>query len=295
MESKQDFIEESKLFESIIAFGNKLTNWEMERPEIIEYKSPIIVQLNRTIEIIKAIKILVENNEPSTILILLRSQIESYFYLSYLLEDDTINRCLAYNYWHILESKKGFEKATPGTETNKQLSNSIKKDKNDGISLSANFADYLEKIKELEGKLNLPIFTTVRNKVGELKKKEIKRPKWYQYFNEKNINIKELAYNLGLHAAYEGGYRYNSMSTHSNDAHASYFEREKENHANTVIECVVESSHFAIQLYKDYIEKRQKDKMQELSVWFYDDIESLRSKIIEKLEYDHQQSAAGHA
>jgi hypothetical protein len=211
------------------------------------------------------------------------------------LEDDTINRCLAYNYWHILEEKKGYEKATSGTESNKQLSKSIQKDKNDGISLSAHFVDYSEKIKELEEKLNLPIFTSVRNKVEELKNKKIKKLNWYQYFNEKNINIKELASNIELHAACEGGYRYNSRSTHSNDAHVSYLEREKENHASMVNKCVVESSHFTIQLYKACIEERHKDKMQELSDWFYDEIESVRSKIIENLEYGYQQSASGHA
>lgn len=287
MKSKSAFEDELKLFESIIAFGKKLVNWEEERPEIIEFKFPIIVQLNRTIEIVKAIKILIENKEYSTILILLRSQIESYFYLSYLLEDEIENRCLAYNYWHIFDSKKGYERATSGTETNKQLSKSIQKDKNIGISLSENFADYSEKIKELEKKLSLPIFSVVRNKAEELKSNKIKRPNWYQYFNEKNKNIKELAYNLGLHAAYESAYRYNSKSTHSNDAHASYLENGI--HTNMVIECVVESSHFTILLYKDYIEKRQKDKMNDLSDWFYDEIESVRSKIIKKLENDHQQ------
>lgn len=283
MESKTRFTDELKLFESIIAFGNKLVNWEKEIPTIIEYKFPIIVQLSRTIEIVKAIKTLIESNEYSTILILLRSQIESYLYLSYLLEEDTINRCLAYNYWHILEEKKGYEKATPGTEMNKQLLNSIQKDKNNNISLSFSFSDYSEKIKELEGKISLPIYAIIQSKVEELKRKKTRRPNWYQYFNEKNENIKELAYSLELQAAYEGEYRYNSKSTHSNDAHASYFERELENYENTVIECVIESSHFIIQIYKTYIEKRQNDKIQELNAWFYGEIESLRSRIIEKL------------
>ena len=287
--ASSELMEESKLIEKLLIFGTNLLKWEMDSAKEAA-KFPLIFQLRRTLEILDSIQILIKHSNSSTLMILLRSQIESFFYIEYLIREETQKRGIAYNYWHLKEMAKNYERLIPGTELYKQLQSHFRKDTSGNFQFDISSVDPEKSFSEIQSILNNEIFFDIKEEENRLKAENIKNPKWYQFYNPKNCSLKELSSSLGFNGLYEGSYRLNSRSTHGNDSHEGYFKYKPEGKIELfnirtpvmTLDCTKESSHYALTLYQDYIEKRLPEYSDEFNSWFNTEIEKLRGKILER-------------
>lgn len=286
-----ELVEQSNLIEKLVIFGTNLLSWELESKEK-SGKFALIFLLRRTLEILDSISILIKNSTSSTLMILIRSQIECFFYIEFILRENTKQRGISYTYWHLKDFKKIYEKLSPGYEQSKQIQGIFSEDTSGNIELDSPPLNLQDILNDINFRLNNEIYSEIKEEEKRLRSLKIKTPKWYQYYNQDINSIEKLASSLGCGALYEVNYRLTSRSTHGNDSHEGYFDYNADKTINLYnirtpvmsLDCTIESSHFALKLYQSYIEKRLPECSDFFNNWFNDEIQELREMILDKKE-----------
>lgn len=213
-ELKAELEKLSSSIENVVDFGTHLLKWQADKLLSGDDKIIPILFFRNILEIADAISILIKNSSIDPVKPLLRTLLENSFYLEYLLEKDKKNRALSYNVWLAHKDLKFIEKLTDSTQSGKQLSNEIKKDKyvkelkSDGYKLEIGKQNSLELLK-------LPHYIPIEKEYQRMNKIK-KNPMWYSLFDGPK-DIKQLAKKLNHHTSYEIIYRNLSDSTHANN------------------------------------------------------------------------------
>ena len=281
-------IEQSKLIKELLIFGTNLLDWELKSSEK-SAKFPLIFLIRRTLEILDSISILIRNSNSSTLMMLLRVQIELFFYIEYLIRENTKVRGNCHNYWHLKELKKSYKRLDANTELGKQFLSTHKKDKSSNTQLDLPSSSFLEKkLTDINRRLDHKMYSEIMEEEKRLKGLNIKKPKWYQYYNENTGNIEKLASCLDFHSLYEVNYRLTSRSIHGIDSYEGVFHYNSDGTLDICnirepvmsLDCAIESSHFALSLYKSYIERRLPKYSNIFNNWFNTRIQDLRQKYL---------------
>jgi len=183
-----------------------------------ELNLPPILFLKNLISTIDGISVLVANAIMEPCNVLLRTLLENFFSLEYLLEDNAGSgqRSRDFMVWDFLERRKWVRKGNVNSPEHAILAKKYKQDKRlyDSPVMSFPMADKIcERIdKGLNGKANLDTWMEYK-RTRRIKKKT---PAWYNLFNGPG-SIEELAAKVGYPALYEILYRGFSPSSHGNN------------------------------------------------------------------------------
>ena len=188
--------------DQLVNFGSNIIAWDMERDEDgSDEDLPPILFLRNFIEEIDAISILVRKSSIDSCNNLLRTALENFFSICYLIEKDSEQRSMAFLVCNALNNRKKIEKADGTSEEFKRMARILKKDKlvgNTNPIIIPNAHEHLENNKQL---LDLPKYKTVKNEYDLTKKRLKRKPAWYSLFNGPT-NLELLAENLGYPAIY---------------------------------------------------------------------------------------------
>jgi len=215
-----------------------------------------------------------------------------FFYIEFILRENTNQRGIAYTYWHLKDLKKIYEKINPGSDQNKQIQDIFSKDTSGNTQLDSPPIDLQNILNDINLRLNNAIYSEIKEEEKRLRTLKIKAPKWYQHYNQDINSIEKLASSLGCGALYEVNYRLTSRSTHGNDSHEGHFDYNADKTINLYnirtpvmsLDCTIESSHFALTMYQSYIEKRLPEYSDFFNNWFNEEIQELREMILDKKE-----------
>ncbi len=200
-------------------FGTHVLTWDLKTAKGGDENIPIIQMFRNIIENVDAISILVKNSCIDASKPLLRTLLENFLQLEYLLENDSIKRSLNFLVWDFHRQLHFAKKVKKGTKENLDFLLNIRSDS----SLTKNhqipdFEDVDAKIENINNLLAMPIYKHSVNEYQKLllRKKSIDFIKWYE-FNQGPSSIKRIAKHLKRDAFYEIFYSSLSKSTHGND------------------------------------------------------------------------------
>jgi len=179
---------------------------------------PPILFLRNLITSIDGISVLVASSIDEPCNVLLRTLLENFFSLEYLLEDNKGSGQRARNFmvWDVLERRKWLKKGDVNSPEYALLAKKFKQDKRlyDSPVMSFPMAD---KISELIDKsLNGEAYRKTWAEYKRTKKIKKKTPSWYSLFDGPG-SLEELAAKVGYPALYEILYRGFSPSSHGNN------------------------------------------------------------------------------
>lgn len=157
------------------------------------------------IELVDSISILIKNSSPDTARILLRSLVESYFSLYYVLIDDTRQRCKAFIVADMIDQSKLIQKIIDrenGSERKVNLSSGqySLQEINDSRLNVLKSQDFKEVYEEFE--------TLIKKSKGKI------TPPWYKAFKGPS-NIREMSISINQQEFYDKLYSVLSADTHS--------------------------------------------------------------------------------
>jgi hypothetical protein len=257
-----------------VNLGSNILFWDIERNKGGDENLPIILFLRNYLEQLEACSILIKNSFSEPTHILIRTALENFFYIEYLLEKDFERRSLSFLVWNAYREKAYYEKADGKSSAYKDLVETYKKDK-----IVSNFQPIvlpnIEKLKQQKNELlNLPIYKEVSAEY--LKKKDKRnRPEWYSLFKGPNT-IKELADHLKYPAFYKILYQSLSSSTHGTNIIQGKIVVDKNNSISIYqirlplnVEFLTNSCiTLSFNLYHDFTSKRLPDKLNDVKNWY---------------------------
>jgi hypothetical protein len=203
----------SNLIDSVVNFGTHLIKWEVEK-ELDDKENIVhILFLKNILELADGISILVKKSSIEPSKILLRSMLENFFQLEYLLEKDTENRAQCFIVWKLLKDVKFYEKLNLNTQEGKQFRAAFNNDKFiKNYNITSRF-DYLEGKATIDKLLKIPKHIPIIEEYRRAKLKN-KNLKWFS-LHDGPKNIAELATVLKHNNSYEIFYREFSENVHA--------------------------------------------------------------------------------
>jgi len=260
--------------EETVNLGSNILIWDMEINRGGDENLPILLFLRNYLEQLDACSILIKYAcvEPAHNLI--RTALENFFYIQYLLEEDFERRSRFFLVWNAYRTKAYYEKADGKSESYLDLVKTYKEDK-----FLSNFKPIIipdiEPLKQNSQEfLDLPKYKGISQ---EYQKKLIKRnrPEWYSLFNGPN-NIKELADHLKYPAFYKILYQSLSSSTHGTNIIQDKIVTDENNNVSIFqirlpinIEFLVNACMtLSFSLYNDFTNKRLPDKVSIIKDWY---------------------------
>lgn len=200
----------------VVNYGTHLLKWIAESPSQGDQKLPTIMFFRSLLEKADSISILIKNSSIDSSKIILRSLFETHLSISYLNENYTEDRSMAFLVWNsknIIKANRAFIK---GNQEFKELQSRVEKD---GNFLTVEDLENLPSAKPIIDTqlslLNKPEYKRVE-KEYERTKKLIKNPSWYSLFNGPK-SIEQLAKDLNMSTFYPLLYRPWSGSVHGTD------------------------------------------------------------------------------
>jgi hypothetical protein len=191
--------------DKVVRFGADLIEWDLTRDGIEKkdgYLVPILF-LRNLIENIDAISILVRQGASDPAKALMRTVIENFFSLEYLLAEKQDERCLCFHVWNTYHNYKYYEMLDGSSDRAKQLQVLFKKDK----SLQGSSPLILEIVEKLKANakdlLALPLYRDFAREFERTKAKLKKNnPHWYSLYDGPQ-NVEGLANKSRYPALYE--------------------------------------------------------------------------------------------
>ena len=207
----------SEILQECVNYGTWVLKWIIEKEEKGDESLPPILFLRNLLEIIDSVSILMSHSSIEPGKILLRSALETYFYLEYLFECDTNNRSIAYLVWNTHNINITLTRFDSQSEVGKNIAAKLKNDK----FISSVEAFIPKEIIENQKKnnaslLNLPLYKKVNSKYLLLRKNRGKNINWYSILDGPS-NLADLAKKSSLYSFYEVIYRLWSNSVHGTD------------------------------------------------------------------------------
>jgi hypothetical protein len=203
--------------EEVVNFGTHVIQWELNEAKGGDENIPIAMILRNILDMLDATSILVKSSSIDPCKALLRTTLESFFGLEYILESDTKSRALAFLVCHYQKELKMLNKLDPHHQSNVQLKHKLQVDRS--VSKSGELPkvkDVKNAIENVNRILALPIYKETLSKYTELQELGIKSPKWYNLYS-KIKNIDQLASYLNRQYLYEIMYRFLSEIVHGSD------------------------------------------------------------------------------
>lgn len=204
--------------EKIVNFGTHLIDWYIENTnnEHGDKHLPTLLFLRNFVELVDSSTILIRKSSIDPCKVILRSILETYFNLEYLLKENSEQRAYCFLGWHSMQKLKFYRKLDKKKQEGKQLASQIKKDKTSQNFEFGNIPFLEEAIKNLESLFNKEEYVPIMQELNRLKQNGEKNPIWYRLFNGPR-NIVELANEIKLSGLYELLYRFWSDSSHGVD------------------------------------------------------------------------------
>lgn len=260
--------------EETVNLGSNILLWDMQINKGGDENLPILLFLRNYLEQLDACSVLIKYSCVEPVHILLRTALENFFYIEYLLEGDFEKRSLCFLVWNAYRTKAYFEKADGKSDSYLDLVKIYKQDK-----ILSNFEPIiipdLEHLKQNSQEfLNLPKYCKISEEyLKKLEKR--KRPEWYSLFNGPNT-IKELADNIKYPAFYKILYQSLSSSTHGTNIIQGKIVSDENNNVSIYqirlplnIEFVVNTCiTLSFNLYNDFVNKRLPDKATVVKDWY---------------------------
>jgi Family of unknown function (DUF5677) len=149
--------------------------------------------------------------DPSRIL--LRSLLESYFNLEYILEENTNKKALAYIVWNTHEQNKFYESLNPSTQKGKSFQAKLNVDRFFSQTKILDKEKYQGAFENNEELLNLPEYQEIE-KIYQSRKQIYKsRLKWYTVLDNFQ-SLEDLSTHLHLYGSYQFLYKLWSKDIH---------------------------------------------------------------------------------
>ena len=259
----------------LVNFGSNIIAWNLDKKDGGDEDLPAILFLRNFLEEIDAISILIRKSSIDSCNNLLRTALENFFCVCYLIEKDFKQRSMAFLVCNALNNRKNIERVDGRSEEFKRMEKIFKNDRllrNTNLSILPNADKYLEDNQNL---LELPKFKAVKHEYDITKKRLKRRPVWYSLFNGPT-NLEALATQLGYPAIYEVLYRAWSTSIHGNDIIQGKLSGTEGNKAaivqirlpNNAQSVTQNCFNLSIILFKEYIEKLIPNRIMDFRTWY---------------------------
>lgn len=150
-------------------------------------------------------------------IMLLRSLLEAYWYIGYILEKDTVQRSRSLYYKKLVHNSKWMKRSQQNSDANTEFVNNLKKSSIE-FDASRLFGAYdSSKLDEVLKLMESNAYSDIAIEYKAAKKRNGREPQWYSLFGGPN-NIRDLAYGLGDAWLYELVYTTTSNSIHPVDS-----------------------------------------------------------------------------
>ena len=206
----------SKLAQEFVHFGTHVFKWLIEESNGGEENLPLPLIFRDQLDKADAISILIKESSIDPSKILLRSVLESYLYIDYLLEKNTLDRSMALLVYNKKKELKFYNKFKSGHAENTKFLKNIEKDK---LVPSIDLPSDSEVNLAIERKnkiLQLPQYRKACIEYERVESAGRKNPNWYSLFNGPS-DFEQLASYLNLSFYYDILYRKWSGSVHGTD------------------------------------------------------------------------------
>jgi hypothetical protein len=264
----------SSWLEEIVNFGSNIVSWDIEKARGEEEILPPILFLRNFLEYTDACSILVKQSSIEPCNSMLRTVLENFLSLEYLLQEKKHERSLCFIVWNAFENKQIFQSMDRNSVSYKRIEDAFNKDKIfHGIKPFA-LPDIELRIKNNERLLEYDKYKSTVSEFFRTKKNSNKNPNWYSLYNGPR-NVEQLADRLGFNAYYEILYRGLSSSTHGTsiiqgkvtrniDYGVDIHQIRLPASAQTVTTLCINLSTY---LFKTYIHKRLPNKIRDFDDW----------------------------
>lgn len=264
----------SSWIDEIVNFGSNLVSWDIQNAQGEEEVLPPILFLRNFLEYNDACSILIKHSSTEPCNSLLRTMLENFLCLEYLLEKETQQRSLCFLFWNanlnrqILLSMDG--KSGPYLKLEKAF-------KNDKVFYDQKpfvQSDIELRIANNHKLLNNLKYKPILDEYDKTKKRLKRKPVWYSLYDGPE-NVEKLANRLGFNAFYEILYRQLSSSTHGTSIiqgkisknplyGVDIYQIRMPSNAQTITTMCFNLS---IYLFKTYITKRLPGKLLDYTEW----------------------------
>lgn len=259
----------------VSSFGARILAWDLEKQRGGDHLIPPMLFLRNQIEIIESIATLIKDSLAEPCNQLLRSAIETHFYLEYLLMEDTARRALSFLVWDTHKNIQLLKRLDGQSEQAKQFKSKYDKDRllSGHVFVLETVDKHLKNSSEL---LELENYKPINEEYLRLKKlKKGKAPNWFSLFDGPE-DIERLADNVKLNAMYEGLYRTLSSSVHGTDILRGKLSKGQDGQMEIIqirLPIEAESStlncmNIAVLTFTTYIENRLPERKKELGEWY---------------------------
>jgi hypothetical protein len=259
----------------MVNFGSNLIKWDVEIVRGEEEILPPILFLRNYLEYLDACSILMKQSSIEPSKSILRTLLENFLSIEYLLAEKNHERSLSFLVWNSFENRKLLLSMDGKSENYKKLQSAFQKDKlfNDISALvfpniESGIKNNEELMKSEKYKTTVKEYYRTKNKLGG------KNPFWYSLYDGP-LKIEKLAYNLGFNVYYELLYRIFSSSTHGNEIMQGKIAKNKQKgidifqirlstgSKNIISFCIALTTY----LFKTYINRRLPTKKEEFDSW----------------------------
>lgn len=200
-----------------VDFGVEILLTDFERGGT-DLDLPILLFLRNLISTADGISVLIKNSiiEPANNL--LRTALENFFSIEYLLGEDQYSeqRARSFMVWHFAEQQRWLKKGDNTTSEFQALVAKHKKDKSFRNIPVMEFPMADKQWKGFEALFESPELKETKNEYDRLKAAKKRTPMWYQLYGGPS-SLEELANRVGYPAVYEMLYRGLSISSHGNN------------------------------------------------------------------------------
>lgn len=262
--------------EETVNLGSNILMWDIQNKNNSggTENLPILLFFRNYLEQLDACSILIKYSSIESVNNLLRTALENFLYIEYLLEKDTKRRSLSFIVWNTYKTISNYEKADGKSKAYLDLVESYKIDK-----IVSNFKPPILPDIEKDKKNSVDFLTQpeykeisheFKNRLGKRKRIE-----WYSLFGGPN-NIRELANYLKYPAFYDILYQSFSSSTHGTNIIKGKITSDVNNRATIYqirlplnIEPLISFSILlSFHLYNDFTTKRHPDKVDLVKNWY---------------------------
>jgi hypothetical protein len=198
--------------------------WVMEEVQRKAYEDgrdvhavPIMLMFDLA-EAIDGVSVLVRSGSSKNCSQLLRTALEVQLSLKYLMEhkDTYERRCLAYEYYHLLDRQRWAQRCDANSELGKRLRTELAGDQFADIFDLQNF-DAADECRQVQARMDSARYADVRTELARMKAAKTRGENWFSLWSGPN-NVRSLALHLKLGSIYESLYRGYSSVTHGEGA-----------------------------------------------------------------------------
>ncbi|WP_421896877.1 DUF5677 domain-containing protein [Marinoscillum sp.] len=256
-------------------FGSRIIEWDISQSKGGDHQLPAVLFLRNFLELIDSIAILIRNSSIDPCKSLLRTSLETFFYLDYLLDDEQERRAMCFLVWNAHRNIKLYKKLDGESELFKQLKSKYAKDK-----YLKNIDPFIYKeivnpaLENSESLLNLPSYQPIN--LEYLRTKNLrKNPNWYSLYDGPK-DVEELATKSQFSILYEILYRSWSQAVHGTDIIQGKISKSNSGQGEILqIRFPAEAQsitqycfNLSIPIFQKFIEKRIPEKIDEFKKWY---------------------------